>query len=79
MLCVSFRLPLEVEGVEKLLISERGIIDVSRNPVQEDEDGADCVTAGAATAGKGIDGKTKRGNDVVSEEIKLPHSKLMRI
>ena len=56
MLCVSFRLPLEVEGVEKVLIS-----------------------AGAATAGKGIDGKTKRGNDVVSEVIKLPHSKLMRI
>ena len=79
MLCVSFRLPLEVEGVEKLLISERGIIDISRNPVQEDEDAADCVTAGAATAGEGIDGKTKRGNDVVSEEVKLPHSKLMRI
>jgi hypothetical protein len=63
---------LEVEGVEKL-------IDVSRNPVQEDEDAADCVTAGAATAGEGNDGKTKRGNDVVSEELKLPHSKLMRI
>ena len=78
MLCVSFRLPLEVERVEKLLISERGSIDISRNPVQEDEDAADCGTAGTATAGKGIDGKTKRGNDVVSDEIKLPHSKLMR-
>jgi hypothetical protein len=41
MQCVSFRLPLEVEGVEKLLISERGSIDISRNPAQGDEDAAD--------------------------------------
>ncbi len=82
MLCISLRLPLEVEGVENLLISERGSSNISRNPAQGDEDAADYVTAGAATATarKGIDGKTKRGDDVVSEAIKFPNfSKLMCI
>jgi hypothetical protein len=58
-LCISLRLPLEVEGVENLLISERGSSNISRNPAQGDEDAADYVTAGAATARKGINGKTK--------------------
>jgi hypothetical protein len=49
------------------LISERGSSDIRRNPAQGDGDAADYVTAGAATAKKGIDGKTKRGDDVVSE------------
>ena len=80
MLCVSLRLPLEVEGVENLLISERGSSDISRNPAQGDGDAADYVMAGAATARKGIDGKTKRRDDVVSEAIKFPNlSKLMCI
>ncbi len=72
MLCVSLRLSLEVEGVENLLISERGSSNISRNPAQGDEDAADYVIAGAATARKGIDGKTKQGDDVVSEAIKFP-------
>ena len=54
-LCVSLRLPLEVEGVENLLISERGSSNISKNPAQGGEDAADYVTAGAATARKGID------------------------
>jgi hypothetical protein len=59
LLCVSLHLPLEVEGVENLLISERGSSNISRNPAQGGKDAADYVTAGAATARKGIDGKTK--------------------
>jgi hypothetical protein len=79
-LYVSLRLPLEVEGVENLLISERGSSDISKNPAQGDEDAADYVTVGAATARKGINGKTKRGDDVVSEALKFPNlSKLMCI
>ncbi len=35
MLCASLRLPLEVEGVENLLISERGSSNISRNPALE--------------------------------------------
>jgi hypothetical protein len=31
-LCISLRLPLEVQGVENLLISERGSSNISRNP-----------------------------------------------
>ncbi len=58
-LCISLCLPLEVEGVENLLISERGSGNISRNPAQGDEDVANYVMAGAATARKGIDGKTK--------------------
>jgi hypothetical protein len=72
-LCISLRLPREVEGVENLLISERGSSDISRNPAQGDGDAADYVMAGAATARKGIDGKTKRRDDVVSEAIKFPN------
>ena len=80
MLCVSLRLPLEVEGVENLLISETGSINISRNPAKGDEDAADYVTAGAATARKGINGKTKQGDDAVSEATKFPNlSKLMCI
>ncbi len=80
MLCISLCLPLEVEGVENLLISERGSSAISRNPAQGDEDTANYVTAGAATARKGIDGKTKQGDNVVSEAIKFPNlSKLMCI
>jgi hypothetical protein len=61
-------------------ISERGSSNISRNPAQGDEDAADHVTAGAATARKGINGKTKRGDDVVSEALKFPNlSKLMCI
>jgi hypothetical protein len=48
-----------VEGVENLLISERGNSNISRNPAHGDEDVADYVTAGAATSRKGIDRKTK--------------------
>jgi hypothetical protein len=59
-LCISLRLPLEVEGVEKLLISERGSSNISRNPTQGDKDAANYVTAGAATSMKGIDGKATR-------------------
>jgi hypothetical protein len=59
LLCVSLRLPLEVEGVENLLISASGSSDISRNPAQGDEDAADNVTAGAATARKEIDRKIK--------------------
>ncbi len=82
MLSISLRLPQEVEGVENLLISERGSsnISISRNPAQGDEDAADYVTAGAATARKGINGKTKQGDDAVSEATKFPNlSKLMCI
>ncbi len=63
-----------------LLISERGSNNISRNPAQGDEDATDYVMAGAATARKGIDGKTKQGHHVVSEAIKFPNlSKLMCI
>jgi hypothetical protein len=65
-LCISLHLPLEVEGVENLLISERGSSNISRNPAQGDKDATNYVTAGAATARKGIDKKTKQGDDVVS-------------
>ncbi len=41
---------------------------------------ADYVTAGAATARKGINGKIKQGDDVVSEALKFSNlSKLMCI
>ncbi len=64
----------------EFMISERGSSNISRNPAQGDEDAADYVTAGAATARKGIDKKTKQGDDVVSEAIKFPNlSKLMCI
>ncbi len=79
-LCISLRLSLEVEGVENLLISDRGSSNISRNPAQGDEDAVDYVTAGTAATRKGIDGKTKRGDDVVSEAIKFPNlSKIMCI
>ncbi len=80
MLCISLRLPLEVEGVENLLISERGSSNISRNPAQGNEDVADYVTAGAATARKGINRKTKQGDVVISEATTFPNiSKLMCI
>jgi hypothetical protein len=72
-LCVSLGLPLEMEGVENVLISERRSSNISRNPAQGDEDTADYFTAGAATARKGINGKTKQGDDVVSEVINFPN------
>jgi hypothetical protein len=71
-------LPLEVDRVENLLISKRVSSNISRNPAQGDEDAADYVTAGAATARKGIDGTTKLGDDKVPEAIHFPNlSKLM--
>jgi hypothetical protein len=67
-------------GREFVGFRERKQRHKSRYPAQGDEDAANYVTAGAATARKGIDEKTKRGDDVVSEAIKFPNlSKLMCI
>ena len=79
MLCVSFRLPLVVGDVRKLSLSQKGGGSMYNNRVHSDGDATDFDLADAASVGGVANGKTKRGNDIVSEEIGLQHSKLMRL
>lgn len=81
MLCVSFRLPLEVGGVTKVLISNAdntipllGVVDATSSNC----DHSHLADASSTTVGTGSDVHAKRGNDVPSEAITSQRSKLMR-